>query len=336
MALGAVVLWCALFAVLGAAGTWFARAYALRRNLMDAPGERRSHTVPTPRGAGIAIVLAMLVALAALIARLPQELVLLAGTTIGLVLVAAIGWLDDHRPLSPWSRLAVHALAAGWLAAGFWLSGSAGATALMVFVAALVLVNAWNFMDGIDAIAAGQAVVVVAALVLLAPHPLPVFLGLAFVAATLGFLPFNLPRARAFLGDVGSGSLGYLVALFAGLATREAPVAAWSLVALPLAPFLVDTGLTLVTRMLRGERWWEPHVTHAYQCAARRFGHGQVAIAYAVWAALGGTLAVWMAAGGANREGSSMLLLAWFTLATLAWYAARRIGTPAVPDGARA
>ena len=336
MALGMVALWCAVFAVLGATGTWLARVYALRRNLMDAPGERRSHTVPTPRGAGIAIVLAMLVALVALIARLPQELVLLAGATIGLVLVAAIGWLDDHRPLSPWSRLAVHALAAGWLAAAFWLTGSAGATALMVFVAALVLVNAWNFMDGIDAIAAGQAVVVVAALVLLAPAPLPVFLGLAFVAATLGFLPFNLPRARAFLGDVGSGSLGYLVALFAGLAAREAPLAAWASVVLPLAPFLVDTGLTLATRMLRGERWWEPHVTHAYQCAARRFGHGRVSIAYAVWAALGGTLAVWMAAGRVTPEGSSMLVLAWFTLTTLAWYSARRVGIPAVSDGARA
>ena len=336
MVLGMIVLWCAVFAVLGATGTWAARLYALRRNLLDAPGERRSHTVPTPRGAGVAIVLAMLVALVALIVRLPAELVVLAGAAMGLVLVAAIGWIDDHRPLSPWSRLAVHALAAGWLAAGFWLSGSSGAHAGLVFAVALVLVNAWNFMDGIDAIAAGQAVVVVAALVLLAPLALPVLLGLAFVAATLGFLPFNLPRARAFLGDVGSGSLGYLVAMFAGLATREAPVGAWALVVLPLAPFLVDTGLTLATRMLRGERWWEPHVTHAYQYAARRFSHGPVAVAYAMWAALGGALAVWMAVGRPGTEGTSMLVLGWITLTTVAWYAARRIGVPAMAEGARA
>lgn len=335
MAVLMVAVWCALFAALGAVGTWVARAYALRRNLLDAPGERRSHVVPTPRGAGVAIVLAMLVALAALLARLPHEVVLLGCTTVGLVLVALIGWIDDHRPLSPWSRLAVHVLAAGWLAAGFWLTGSTGATALLVFAAAVVLVNAWNFMDGIDAIAAGQAVVVVAALVLLAPQGLPVFLGLACIAATLGFLPFNLPRARAFLGDVGSGSLGYLVAVFAGLAMRGAPSAAWLLVLLPLAPFLVDTGLTLATRMLRGERWWEPHVTHAYQCAARRFSHGPVAIAYAVWAALGGALAAWIAAGGPGKEGTSMLVLGWITLTTLAWYAARR-SAPAAADGARA
>lgn len=314
--------WCALFAAIAAAGTWGARAYAIRRRLIDEPGERRSHALATPRGGGIAIVLAMLVAMVALTIRAPREIVLLVCTASGLLLVAGIGWLDDHRPLSPWSRLAVHLVASGWLAAGFYLSGANPVVAIVVFVFAPVLINVWNFMDGIDGLATSQAVLVAAALIWLAGSVLSVHLGLAFIGSLLGFLPFNFPRARIFLGDVGSGTLGFLLALMAGLALDVMPVALWPLLALPFGAFLIDAGLTLLSRIVRGERWWTPHVEHAYQRWARRAGsHVPVAIGYAAW-----TVAGCVAMIGAVGEGRNSWMAAalWSTLGCALWSWLRR------------
>lgn len=308
------ILWCALFATLGAAGTWGARLYALRRRLLDEPGERRSHAIATPRGGGLAVVVAVLVAIAALVLRLPREIVLLACAGIGLVLVAGIGWLDDHRPLSPWPKLAAHVLAAGWLAAGFLLSGAGPSVALAVFVAVPVLVNVWNFMDGIDGLASTQAILAAAAFAWLAGDAPTVHVGLAFIAALFGFLPFNFPKARIFLGDVGSGTLGYVLAWLAGAAMASNPPSAWPLVLLPPSAFLVDAGLTLLRRALRGERWWTPHVGHVYQRWARAAGsHIPVTLAYAAWTFVGGGLMVWLAAG--QGRGHAMAAAAW----TAAW-----------------
>lgn len=317
------IAWFALFAALGAAGTWAARAYAQQRRLLDEPGERRSHRVATPRGGGIAIALAFLIAIAAMIVRQPREIVLLVCAGFGFLMVAGIGWIDDHRPLSPWSRLVVHAVAAGWLAVGFYLSGSGAGVALVVFALCLVLVNIWNFMDGIDGLAATQAVLVAAAFAWLAGSALAVHLGLALIAATLGFLPFNFPRAKIFLGDVGSGALGFALALMAGLSLDAIPVEAWPLALLPLSAFVLDAGFTLLTRMLRGERWWTPHVEHAYQRWSRRAGsHVPVTTGYAVWTLLACAGAIWL--GGEGQRGISMLVSAWLILGCGFWYWLRR------------
>lgn len=136
----------------------------------------------------------------------------------GLLIVAGIGWWDDHKPLSPWLRLVVQGVAALALAAGAgWESGQ-WLPALLAFGAAMVLVNVWNFMDGINGLASGQAALAAlgyAALLTGEWH----WLALALLAGCVGFLPFNFPRARIFLGDVGSGALGYVLAalLAAGL-----------------------------------------------------------------------------------------------------------------------
>lgn len=322
-----LLLWCGLFAVLSALGTWAARAYALRRRLLDAPGERRSHSVATPRGGGLGIVLALLVACLTLVLRMPLQVVLLAAGALGLLLVAAVGAWDDHRPLSPWLRLAVHALAAALLAAGTFLAGGSGVLALTAFGLALVLTNVWNFMDGIDALAASQAALVAAALALVGGGPLGLLLGLALAGACLGFLPFNWPRASVFLGDVGSGALGFVLAWLAVLTLDGLPLAQWPLVFLPLSAFLVDAGLTLAVRILRRERWWTPHVQHAYQCAARRLGrHGPVAAGYAVWTAIGGIMLLRFR--GESIFGGPMLISIWFAIAAGLWFALRR-GDPA-------
>lgn len=325
-----LVLWGLLFAGIGAAGTWLARAYALRRHLLDQPGERRSHAVATPRGGGIAITLAFLVALVAMAARRPDEIVLLACAAIGLLLVSGIGWVDDHRPLSPWSRLAVHVLAAGWLMAGIYLSGRGGGPALAAFVAALVLVNVWNFMDGIDGLAASQAMLVAAALAFLAgADALAVHLGLALIASIFGFLPFNFPKARIFLGDVGSGTLGYALALLLAmsmhaLSAEAGSTDAWLLVLLPVSAFVLDAGLTLSVRIARGEQWWTPHVQHVYQRLARRLGgHPPVTAAYAAWTLLACSGAAWLAGGG--RSEIAMVVSVWLASGIGLWCALRAL-----------
>ena len=264
-----------------ALGSGWAISHAHRNGLLDHPGERRSHQVPTPRGGGIGIAVASLLALLviAATAALPFAWLLVAA---GLSLVSLVGWWDDHRPLSPWPRLFVHALAAGCLAWAIHLQGGSPLAVAATFATAIVLVNAWNFMDGIDGLATTQALLCVLgfAVVLGGAWRL---LALVVAGACLGFLPFNFPRARVFLGDVGSGALGYLVAalLAAGFALH--PPVAWPLLLLPPMAMLVDTGLTLAWRVYRRERWWQAHVQHAFQRWSRHRGHLRVCVAYAVW-----------------------------------------------------
>lgn len=282
----ALAAWAALSFAIALAGTWLARRYALRAALLDHPGERRSHAVATPRGGGIAIVVAVLPLLVALWLRDAQSRVLFAPIGAGLLLVAGIGWCDDHRPLPASLRLAVHAVAAALLAWALHAAGASPAVAASGFVLALVLVNVWNFMDGIDGLATSQALVAALAYALFAgigAGGAVAWLGVALAAGCAGFLPFNLPRARIFLGDVGSGALGYLLAALAALSLQAAGRDQAPLLLLPLLAFAVDASLTLARRILRRERWWEPHVQHAYQALARRRGHGPVTVAFLGW-----------------------------------------------------
>jgi UDP-N-acetylmuramyl pentapeptide phosphotransferase/UDP-N-acetylglucosamine-1-phosphate transferase len=150
------------------------------------------------------------------------------------------------------------------------------AAAAAVFV--MVLVNVWNFMDGIDGLAATQAAIAAVAFTLALTGPWA-WLGAALLAACCGFLPFNFPRARIFLGDVGSGALGFALAglLAAGLSSSSV---AWPLLLLPMCAFLVDASFTLISRMLLRQRWWTPHVDHLYQRLSRRYGHINVTAIY--------------------------------------------------------
>ncbi len=314
--------WLMLHFALAAAGTWLARHYALGRSLVDEPGERRSHRVATPRGGGIAIVLALLVALVALMARVPQWVPQLGLVGAGLILVAAVGWIDDHRPLSPWLRLAVHALAAALLGLACIVAGAGPGQALAGFALALVLVNVWNFMDGIDGLAASQAALAAAAFALVAPGGgTGWWLGWALCAACLGFLPFNFPHARIFLGDVGSGALGYMLAALTAFASGGKADGAWAM--LPLSAFLVDAALTLGTRMVRGERWWTPHVQHLYQRLARRWrSHRRVTFVYAAW-----TFASVMLMWFVRSLGVATIMcavFAWYLLGTGIWTWSKR------------
>jgi UDP-N-acetylmuramyl pentapeptide phosphotransferase/UDP-N-acetylglucosamine-1-phosphate transferase len=225
--------------------------------------------------------------------------------------------VDDHRPLSPWLRLGVQAIAAGSFAlavAGTW--GDL-AMAALAFIVAMALTNIWNFMDGINGLAASQAALVAVGLAFILGGSWG-WLALALAAACLGFLPLNFPKARIFLGDVGSGALGFtlaalLVIAWAGLHSYQG-----TLLLLPLSAFLVDSGLTLLRRLLRGERWWSPHVQHAYQRWAASVGaHTAVTLSYAGWTAAGWLLAWWLAT---KTEGQMAFWCAlWFTMAAALW-----------------
>lgn len=320
-----MTVWLALFFAIGALGTWLARVYAVQRNLLDQPGERRSHGIATPRGGGVSIVLVLLIASLALALREPARALLWGGFALALLMVAGIGWWDDHRPLPAWLRLAVHAIAALVLAMLVLAAYGDVGLAIGAFVLALVLTNVWNFMDGINGLATGQAALVAAGYASALSGSAWAWLGWALLAACLGFLPFNFPRARIFLGDVGSGALGFAIAALAIAVVAEGAMA-WPVAMVPLSAFLVDAGLTLGRRLLRRERWWTAHAQHAYQVWARNAGsHVPVMLAYAGWTALG----LLLVAGLPARLGFSLtfaVVLAWYTSGAFFWWGLQRRG----------
>lgn len=302
--------------LLAASLTWLARRYALHRQLVDQPGERRSHHVATPRGGGIAIVLTVLLATLAAAFCFPVAAPQLMVFAVGLLLVAGIGWWDDHRPLPALWRLLVHMLAGALLAGLAWQATGNLLQAVLVFLVATALVNLWNFMDGINGIASSQAVV--AALGLAAVMPAPyAFAPLALAAACLGFLPFNFPRARIFMGDVGSGALGYLLAAFVALASVATDIN-WLALLVPLMAFLVDAGFTLLSRMLSGQRWMEPHTQHVYQRAVKAgASHTRVTGVYILLGFSGSAVLVAIASLPSLQQGG--VAVAWGGLLACLW-----------------
>ena len=255
-----------------------ARSYALRRALLDAPNQRSSHTEPTPRGGGIAIVVVVLLAatLLWLFARIDGGLAL--ALIPGGLVVALIGWLDDHRSTSPLLRFCVQVAAAGWAVynlgfvaeidlGGYQLHMSLVAGWVVTVVALVWMINLYNFMDGTDGIAAGQAICAglgAALLVLMKGQAALAVLLLTIAGSSLGFLRWNWPRARIFMGDVGSGFLGYAfgVMILASLQAGAVSLVIWSLL---LGIFICDSTFTLVRRLLGGERVFSAHRSHAYQ-----------------------------------------------------------------------
>lgn len=306
--------------IAAAVGTQWARHYALSRQLLDQPGERRSHAQATPRGGGIAIVVVMLAAMLAMPWWFASWRAAVPTMSAGLLLVAGIGWVDDHRPLSPWLRLAVHALASVLLGLAMSSLGASPLQALLVTALALVLINVWNFMDGINGLAASQAALAALGYALVIGSGPVAWLAGMLACAVLGFLPFNFPNARIFLGDVGSGALGYLLAALVGGTLLVAPpaVSASGLWLLPLSVFLVDASLTLMRRILRGEQWWSPHVQHAYQRWAKGVGrHSIVTLAYAISTVIAITLMLCFRSS--THQLAWSMILGWTMLGSAAW-----------------
>lgn len=307
--------------------TWGVRRYALLHDVLDIPNHRSSHVAPTPRGGGVAIVLGFFLGLLLLYCLggvAIESLLALLGSG---GLVALVGFLDDHRPIAARWRLAIHFIAAAW--ALLWLGGSleiqvfgvalgwlgAGVTALYL----VWLLNLYNFMDGIDGIAGVEAVTVClsgALLYSLVGHGAAAILPALLAAAVAGFLFWNFPPARIFMGDAGSGFLGVVLGVFSLQAGWIQPQLFWAWFIL-LGVFITDATLTLLRRLLRGERVYQAHRCHAYQFAARHYG-GHLPVALGVgainilWLA---PIAIWVALGGSVVVA---VLLAYVPLSVLA------------------
>jgi UDP-N-acetylmuramyl pentapeptide phosphotransferase/UDP-N-acetylglucosamine-1-phosphate transferase len=331
------ITWTIVLLAAGLSASWVGvelfRRWSLGRELLDVPNERSSHSAPVPRGGGLIIVAACVVgyALIALIFNTPLSI----GYLTGALLVAIVSWLDDLYSLPFWKRLIVHFAAAGilvfdlggWQAIGLPLTafeiglgpifGPALAIAWVVW-----LLNAYNFMDGIDGIAALQAVIAGVGWgligIVMGLEGLFLFASL-FAAVAAGFLVHNWPPARIFMGDVGSAFLGFTLAAMPLLARNEMGVDS------PLLPlvavafvwlFVFDTIFTLFRRIFNRERVWEAHRGHIYQrmlIAGR--SHRSVTLAYGAAAALITSATVLAVVFGGNY----ILLTISFLLVLTGW-----------------
>jgi UDP-GlcNAc:undecaprenyl-phosphate/decaprenyl-phosphate GlcNAc-1-phosphate transferase len=271
-----------------------------RRSILDLPVDRSSHTVPTPRGGGIAVMAGVLVGV--LVTGDPLAVGLLAG----ILGAAAVGLLEDVHGAGVSTRLLLTTVAALALVVGLVFTGlpaglTGGLIAALALPWTLAVVNAVNFMDGINGITAVTTVVVGASYAWLggvSDHRSLTVLGLVVAAAGLGFAPYNAPRARVFLGDVGSYGLGAAFAAMSLLAVAGGlPLVA---AVAPLAVYLADTGTTLLRRVRAGEPWRLPHKRHVYQrLVALGLPHTGVS------AAVGVLTAGCAALGAVSRSGSS-------------------------------
>jgi UDP-N-acetylmuramyl pentapeptide phosphotransferase/UDP-N-acetylglucosamine-1-phosphate transferase len=289
-------VWAATIAVVAAlfcaGATWGLIPILQRRGMLDHPNERSSHAVATPRGGGLALTGSALLIWAAL-GLTGHISPVVIGIVLGTVLLAIISCIDDVRGLAPALRLAAHGLVVAmglvalpqtpnrlqsWLGPVLYL--------VVVGISWVWWINLFNFMDGIDGLAGSEAAAIGLGLLLFAGlgvglDPQLALLAAAILGAAIGFLAWNWPPARIFLGDVGSTTLGYMTGF---LLLGVAGSGHWQLaLALPLY-FLADATITLGRRIYRGERFWEPHREHFYQLALRH-GLGHAAITKRVVAA---------------------------------------------------
>ncbi|MBC8089234.1 MAG: glycosyltransferase family 4 protein [Phycisphaerae bacterium] len=281
--------------------TWQFRRYALAKGLLDVPNARSSHDLPTPRGGGVAIVIAVLVAAIALTVMHAISPQVAAALITSGGIAAAIGYADDRKQVSLRLRLVAQFLAAGCV---LWFLGLGPVTRALglpesaaMFVAPFALLqvvwmlNLTNFMDGIDGIASTEVITVcigiavcalgLASEAVTASHQELLACVTIIACASAGFLCWNWSPAKIFMGDAGSGFLGVMLGALSLLAAAVHPALLWSAVILN-GVFIVDATVTLFRRIARRETFYHAHRSHAYQHAARRWNHQRVTIAVAL------------------------------------------------------
>jgi Fuc2NAc and GlcNAc transferase len=321
------LIWIFLLALLASiAFTGLLRRYALAASLLDIPNARSSHSLPTPRGGGVAIVVVFMLGNLILF-----QCGLLSSTALCAFLgagawIAVVGFIDDHQHIPARWRLLAHFIGAAW--GLFWL----GLPTLSLFgidfttvgyvLAAFYLVwllNLYNFMDGIDGLASIEAigVCVGGVLLLLGTDSTDYYNLLLLIMAVAGFLLWNFPPAKIFMGDAGSGFLGITLGLFSIQAAHQSPQLFYSWLIL-LGVFIVDATWTLTRRFLRGEKVYEAHRSHGYQFASRQYSsHKTVTLAVAAinvcWLF---PIALWVGLGDLN--GLLGLMIAYLPLWLLA------------------
>ena len=307
------------------------RRYALAKSLIDIPNARSSHSVPTPRCGGVAIVLSFLF----LLPVLPIFSLLTWSSTWALLGsgagIAVLGFLDDHGHIAARWRLLGHFSASMW--ALFWLGGAPpltvmGATFDMGWMGGVLamfylvwMLNLYNFMDGIDGLASVEAICVCLSTALI--YALMGVGGLAWAPlllsfAVAGFLYWNFPPAKIFMGDAGSGFLGVTLGILSLQAAWVSPSLIWVWVIL-MGVFIVDATFTLIRRLVRGDKVYEAHRSHAYQYASRKFGRHlpvtlTVGLLNVVW-----LLPIALCVALLGLDGLLGVIIAYVPLVLLAW-----------------
>jgi UDP-GlcNAc:undecaprenyl-phosphate GlcNAc-1-phosphate transferase len=319
------LLFALLFGGLAAAIAWAMARWAV---LVDVPNARSSHVRPTPRGGGLGIFVAFAAGLLVLAAgsEAPMlELPAFIGFAAGAAIMGMAGLADDIRTMSFATKLATSwaasalAIAAGIVITVIYIPGigpvELGAFGYVLTLLWLVgLTNAFNFMDGLDGLAGGTAVIAAAFLCVVAVllgEPAVAMLALLLAGTSAGFLALNFPPARIFMGDVGSQFLGFAFAAL-GVLLAQADTTGTIVLVVPLLlfHFLFDTGFTALRRWKRGENLAAAHRSHLYQLLNRSgLSHRQVAAGHYLMAIVHGLVALWFIGAAPSQRWLVFLVL---------------------------
>jgi Fuc2NAc and GlcNAc transferase len=308
------------------------RRLALTRGVLDVPNSRSSHTVPTPRGGGLAIVLTVLLAVVLLNVVGTISHALAVALLVGGTAVAIVGLVDDLRTVSAPVRILVHLGAFAWcvwllgplpiIDFGFahWNPGAVGSAVAVIFLGWFL--NLYNFMDGIDGVAGIEAVSVLTFAAILAlgqgGTPSTALLLIVAAASVAGFLLWNWPPAKIFMGDSGSGFLGFYLGTVAWTTVLEGRFSIWFWLIL-LGTFIVDATVTLLRRWSHGAKLSQAHRSHAYQRLSRKYGsHLKVTLGIL------GVNIFWLDPLGYLTTlhptfGALLMPIAWLPLVVVAW-----------------
>lgn len=260
--------------------TYMFMKYALYKGVIDVPNHRSSHSQPTPRGAGVSVVIVFLCFISILSFQYEISNAYIFSLIFGAGIVAGVGFWDDLSHIPARWRFIIHAIAAVLSLSilpslpGLPFFDTVIDLSLFAYlfygVTLVWLLNLYNFMDGIDGIASVQAITMLLGAATIINDQswsqLLVLLG----ASVAGFLIWNWAPAKVFMGDSCSGCLGFTLGLLAIITASEELICIWSWLIL-YAVFVVDASVTLVRRVLNGNLWYEAHRSHAYQNAARKY-----------------------------------------------------------------
>ncbi|ATU46712.1 glycosyl transferase [Acinetobacter junii] len=276
------ILTILIFFILTFSMTYFMRVYALKKNIIDNPNERSSHSIPTPRGGGVAVVVSYILGVMLLIYLdyLSQQI----GLTLIVsgFIIALLGFFDDHGHINSMFRLAIHFMVAigvvvslgGFSEVKIFNNFLLGFSANIIAVLFLVwLLNLYNFMDGINGIASVEAITTLmsmAVIYFIFNIQLNIEILWLLSACAFGFLLWNFPKAKIFMGDACSGFLGLTLGILALIALKEnlALFCAWIIC---LGVFIVDATFTLVRRVSSGYKMYDAHRSHSYQILSRKW-----------------------------------------------------------------
>lgn len=316
--------------------TWLLRKYAIKNNVIDIPNQRSSHSAPTPRGGGVALVISFLIGLVVLCLLKTISIEQLISLFIAGLIIAVVGFLDDHGHIAARWRLLMHFIAA---AVGLYFLGkfpvielfgyefSAGWIGMIFGLVYLVwMLNLYNFMDGINGLASVEAITFSFSSCLLLLNTVPeasnsglfsvlVMLG----SATLGFMLWNFPKAKIFMGDAGSGFLGMVVGL---IVLHLAMVSSSMFMAeiCLLGVFIVDATITLLRRLVAGKKVYEAHASHTYQIMARKFDSHKIVTTTVLVINLIWLTPVALLIARGTLTGVVGVLIAWAPLCLIAYF----------------